>query len=229
MLYKNKIYDNNDPNVPAAGAASQGPVGTGVSIEGRNDTVMDNVIKDNGAWGVSYQPYPDTETPPANVVKAGKACRAGSPNFSLLGVNIACLYDDWGGRTIGNTFTNDGFFGNPTNGDMAQATFTPDHAINCYAGNRDTDGTLTSSPASMQTTNTDCGQIATTPTTNYSFVFEIICDSEAFGPGFGCSATDHYARETKVVMHKLPSHLTSMKNACAGVPKNPWCTAPKKT
>ncbi len=229
VLYKNQIYDNNDANVPAAGAASQGPVGTGVSIEGRNDTVMDNVIKNNGAWGVSYQPYPDTETPPANVVKAGKACRGGAPNFSLLGLNVACLYDDWGVQTVGNTFTNDGFFGNPTNGDMAQATFTAGHAINCYAGNRNTDGTLTSSPASVQTTNTDCGQIATAPTTNYPFVFEIICDSEAFGPGFGCSSSDHYPRLTKVVMHKLPSHLKSMKNACAGVPKNPWCAPSKRT
>ena len=42
ILYKNDVYDNNNPNVPALGAAAAGPVGTGASVEGRNDTIMDN-------------------------------------------------------------------------------------------------------------------------------------------------------------------------------------------
>ena len=50
-------------------AAAAGPVGTGVSFEGRNDTVMDNKFINNGAWGVVFQPYPDTGTAPANVIK----------------------------------------------------------------------------------------------------------------------------------------------------------------
>lgn len=225
VLYHNKIYDNNEANVPMAGAAAQGPVGTGVSIEGRNDTVMDNVIKNNGAWGVAYQPYPDTETPPSDVVKAGKACRGGTPNFMFDGIKITCLYDDWGIQTIHNTFTHNGFFGNPTNGDIGEATFESGHAINCYAGNRDTSGAVTSSPANLQATNGHCGQKATTPTTNDTYVGEVICNSQAFGAGIGCSASDHYPRQHKVVMHRLPHGLTSMKNPCAGVPKNPWCPA----
>ena len=225
VLYRNRIDDNNDANVPQAGAASAGPVGTGVTIEGRNDTLMDNVISGNGAWGVAYQPYPDTETPPANVVRAGLACHGGTPNFSFDGVGIKCMYDDWNVQTSGNAFSHDGFFGNPTNGDMAEATFLGGHPINCYAGNRDIGGPLTSSPADLQSTNAACGQVATAPTTNAQFVGEIICDSEAFGPGLGCGATDHYPRATRVVMHRLPRHLPTMPDPCTGAPRNPWCPA----
>ena len=34
IFYRNDVYDNNDANVPLAGSASAGPVGTGASIEG---------------------------------------------------------------------------------------------------------------------------------------------------------------------------------------------------
>ncbi len=40
-------------------SAAAGPVGTGASLEGRNDTVMDNQFINNNAWGVVFQPYPD--------------------------------------------------------------------------------------------------------------------------------------------------------------------------
>ncbi|MBV8220512.1 MAG: hypothetical protein JO325_18765, partial [Solirubrobacterales bacterium] len=43
VFYKNYVHDNNNPDVPSAGAAAAGPVGTGMSISGgRNDTIMDN-------------------------------------------------------------------------------------------------------------------------------------------------------------------------------------------
>ncbi|HUJ33658.1 MAG TPA: hypothetical protein VLW51_00505 [Solirubrobacteraceae bacterium] len=35
----------------------------------------------------------------------------------------------------------------------------------------------------------------------------------------------HYPRRKKVVMHRLPKHLATMPNPCAGVPSNPWCWA----
>ena len=58
-------FENNDnPNVPAQGSAAAGPVGTGASLEGRDDTVMDNKFINNGAWGVVFEPYPDSGTPP---------------------------------------------------------------------------------------------------------------------------------------------------------------------
>ena len=62
VFMDNYVHDNNNPNVPAAGAAAAGPPGTGLSISGgRYDTVMDNTFENNGAWGVLLVPFPDTE------------------------------------------------------------------------------------------------------------------------------------------------------------------------
>jgi hypothetical protein len=113
----NYVHDNNNPNVPGAGVAGNGPTGTGVKITGgRNDTVMNNRFAGNGAWGILFLPYPDTETPPP-----GQHCQGG-----ISGPNDFCLYDDWGNALIGNTFTHNGFFGNPTNGDFGEITERPD-------------------------------------------------------------------------------------------------------
>lgn len=226
VLYKNEFYDNNNPNVPESGAAAQGPVGTGVSIEGRNDTVMDNTFTHDGAWGVVFEPYPDLGTAPADVIAAGKNCAGGTVNYSFLGVTINCLYDDWGNHLIGNTFKDVGFFGNPTNGAFAETTFEAGHPINCYSGNKQSGGPEMSSPANLQRTNAKCGQIATKADTNTPFVFEALCDTNALGPGF-CSKTDKYPRPTKIVMHALPKKLASMPNPCKDVPKNPWCGSRK--
>jgi hypothetical protein len=219
IFYNNFVHDNNNPNVPSAGAAAAGPVGTGMSIEGRDDTVMHNRFKSNGAWGVAIQPYPDTETPPSNATP----CVGGITNYSFLGISIACVYDDWNNALVGNTFTHNGFFSNPTNGDFAQSTFFPGHPINCYSANTDTAGTLTSSPSNLQATNASCGPIATAPDQNPPFVFQALCDTQVFGPGTPCLGGGHYPRRTKVVMHPLPKGLRTMPNPCAGVPANPWC------
>jgi hypothetical protein len=211
----NYVHDNNNPNVPAAGAAAAGPVGTGISISGaRDNTVMDNVFKNNGAWGVIFVPYPDTETPPSDA----PACRGG---VSAPG-NI-CNYDDWGNALIGNTFTHNGFFGNPTNGDFAELTSTPDHPINCFKGNTDTSGTVTSSPSNLQSTNSQCGQTALLPDTNPQFFTQVLCDSMFEGPNTPCPPGANYPRAQHIVMRPLPRHLATMRNPCAGVPANPWC------
>ncbi|MCL2418796.1 MAG: hypothetical protein FWD04_05855 [Conexibacteraceae bacterium] len=228
ILYANTFENNDNPNVPALGAAAAGPVGTGVSIEGRNDTVMDNRFINNGAWGLVFQPYPDSETPPKDVVAAGMACHGGTLNYVVLGLPIPCVYDDWGNALIGNTFTHDGYYGNPTNGDFAELTLLPGNPINCYAGNVDTGGTLTSSPANLQTTNAACGTANQTPDANPDFLLQAACDTQALGPGIGCLAgTPGYPRVSKVVMHPLPKHLKTMANPCAGVPANPWCARGK--
>jgi hypothetical protein len=227
VLYKNEFFDNNNPNVPQAGAAAAGPVGTGVTIEGRDDTVMDNAFKDDGAWGMVFQPYPDSGTAPADVTAAGKNCAGGIVDYSFLSFTINCLYDDWGNHLIGNTFENVGGFGNPTNGAFAESTFVSGHPINCYSGNKQVGGPELSSPANLQQTNAKCGPVATNADANYPFVAEALCDTNALGPGF-CSNTDKYPRQTKVVMHPLPKKLGSMLNPCQGAPKNPWCPAPKK-
>ncbi|MGH9302135.1 MAG: hypothetical protein ACRD0E_09665, partial [Acidimicrobiales bacterium] len=64
VFMHNWVHDNNNPNVPSAGSAAAGPVGTGMSLSGgRNDTVMGNLFQNNGAWGTILVPYPDSGAP----------------------------------------------------------------------------------------------------------------------------------------------------------------------
>jgi hypothetical protein len=212
----NFVHDNNNPDVPSSGAAAAGPVGTGLSVSGgRDDTIMNNTFSGNGAWGVIFVPYPDTEAPPPDAT----ACSGG-----VSAPGNVCNYDDWGNALIGNTFTNNGFFGNDTNGDFAESTSTPGEPINCYSGNVDTGGAVTSSPSGLQQSNASCGQPAVTPDPNAPFVSQVSCDSEFFGPGSACPPGASYPRRTSVIMHALPSGLPSMPDPCAGVPANPWCS-----
>jgi hypothetical protein len=213
----NYVHDNNNPNVPSAGAAAAGPVGTGLSVSGgRDDTIMNNTFANNGAWGVIFVPYPDTETPPPDF---NPSCTGG-----VSGPGNVCNYDDWGNALIGNTFTNDGFFGNQTNGDFAESTSTPGEPINCYSGNTDTSGSVTSSPSGLQQSNATCGQTALAPDPNPPFVSQVSCDSEFFGAGSACPPGASYPRRTTVVMHPLPAGLPTMPDPCSGVPANPWCS-----
>jgi hypothetical protein len=211
VFYDNYVHDNNNPNIPSAGSAAAGPVGTGMSVSGgRNDTVMDNRFVRNKAWGMIFVPYPDT---------SGKPCTGGVLAGTL------CTYDDWGNALLNNRFSHNGGYGNATNGDFAELTEYPGHAINCYRGNRDTAGKLTSSPSNLQQTNSHCGQKATQPDSNPTFTNQVVCDSQIVA---GSPCVDaKYPRRTKVVMHPLPpaSELPTMPNPCRGVPANPWCPA----
>ena len=106
VFFHNYVHDNNNPNVPAAGSAAQGPVGTGMSVAGaRNDTIMGNTFTHNNAWGVIFVPYPD----------AGGPCHGGT--IGGLGPG-SCLFDEWGLHLIGNTFGSNGGYGHPSNGDF---------------------------------------------------------------------------------------------------------------
>jgi hypothetical protein len=222
VFMNNYVHDNNNANVPGLGVASAGPVGTGMSISGgRNDTVMNNRFVNNGAWGVIFVPYPDTETPPSQVTAP---CAGGVGGGGVGGGPNPCTYDDWGNALLGNTFTNNGFFGNQTNGDFAESTSTPGEPINCYSGNVDTSGTVTSSPSTLQQTNGNCGQTAVAPDPNPPFVSQVSCDSQFFGAGSPCPPGASYPRRTSVIMHPLPAGLPTMPDPCSGVPANPWCS-----
>jgi hypothetical protein len=210
VFMHNYVHDNNNPDVPSSGSAAAGPVGTGMSIAGgRNDTVMANRFVNNKAWGVVFVPYPDTETPPSNATP----CVGGTNGGGV------CNYDDWGNALIGNTFTNNGGYGNDTNGDFAELTTTAGPS-NCYSGNVDTGGTLTSSPSGLQQSKPTCGGTVP-PDSNPSFTSQIVCDSQLVATP--CAPNENYPRRTTVVMHPLPSGLASMPDPCAGVPSNPWC------
>jgi hypothetical protein len=218
VFENNYVHDNNNPNIPSAGAAAAGPVGTGMTVSGgRNDTIMNNRFDNNNAWGIAIVSYPDS----------GPPCTGGTLNSPLLG-NGSCLYDDWGNALLNNSFSHDGGFGNPTNGDFEQLNLEM-HPSNCFAGNTDTSGHLNSDAAALETKYPTCSPTSVSPNINVPFLNEVLCDTQVKLSGFGCQPGDHYPRRTKVVMHALPpaSKLPTMPNPCQGVPANPWCPAHK--
>ena len=230
----NYVHDNNDPNVPqGTGAASAGPVGTGMVIAGgRFDTLVDNRIVNNKAWGILTTPYPDTEVPPSRV---GQHCQGGTPDTALsatiLGATgtVPCYYSDWGNEIAHNTFKNNGGYGNPTNGDIADISHTPPEnpsaPSNCWHDNKDSGGTLSQWPQTLSATNGTCGTpVYPDPVEVGVLAAEVACDSQLLfdcAPPPGVPAT--YPQTTHVTMKRLPKHLRSMPNPCAGVPVNPWC------
>ncbi len=211
VFMHNYVHDNNNPNVPGAGAAAAGPTGTGMSISGgRDDTVMDNRFENNGAWGIILVPYPDTETPPP-----GQNCQGG-----IAGADNLCLFDDWGNAIANNQFKNNGFFGNDTNGDFGEITTTTAPS-NCFFGNvEEGGGQPTSSPPLLQTTKSTCGATVP-PDPNPSMTNQVLCDSQFTGTP--CPPGASYPQSTGIVMPPLPKHLKTMPNPCHGVPRNPWC------
>jgi hypothetical protein len=215
VFMDNFVHDNNNPNVPALGSAAAGPVGTGMSLSGaRNDTIMNNIFENNGAWGTILVPYPDS----------------GSPCTGGTSTPVACLYDEYGDAVIGNTYEHNGFFGNPTNGDIAAANLEPG-PTDCYAGNTETGrGSLTTSPPLLELLYPTCSGNIVPPDANALFLDEVACDSQSVSiavitGGTLCPPGANYPRRTQVVMSPLPSanQLASMANPCAGVPDNPWC------
>jgi hypothetical protein len=212
VFIHNFVHDNNNPNVPSAGSAAAGPVGTGMAdAGGRNDTVMDNRFENNNAWGVIFVPYPDS----------GKPCTGGTLNSPLLGKH-SCLYDDYGDALLNNTFTNNGAYGNPTNGDFEQQSFET-HPTSCFSGNTDTSGSLNTEAANLEAMYPSCTGQNVPLNFNTPFLNEVLCDSTINLPPFGCQPGDKYPHATHIVMHPLPKGLKTMPNPCAGVPKNPWC------
>ncbi|MBV9006874.1 MAG: hypothetical protein JO181_19565 [Solirubrobacterales bacterium] len=212
VFTNNYVHDNNNPNVPAAGTAAAGPVGTGMSVSGgRNDTIMHNRFVRNNAWGVILVAFPDM----------GPPCTGGTPNFPILGAG-SCLYDDWGNAIINNAFAHNGSYGNPSNGDFDQLNLEAGHPTDCYSGNTELGGgSLTGAAAALEQMHPKCDGSAAPANTGGQFVSEVYCDSQL--DTALCLPTDHYPRRTRVVMHPLPK-LPTMPNPCAGVPTNPWCT-----
>jgi hypothetical protein len=215
VFIHNSVHDNNNPNVPSAGSAAAGPVGTGMSVSGgRNDTIMHNTFARNDAWGVIFVPYLDS----------GGPCTGGTPNGLGPG---SCLFDDWGNALLDNTFSRNGSYGHPSNGDVGQINLEDGHPTNCYAGNREAGGgSLSPDLVALQAAHPSCdGTPVPHGSSNQQFLTEVLCDSQVeITPGQPAACPNgQYPRRTRVIMHRLPK-LPTMPNPCAGVPNNPWCT-----
>jgi len=203
IFRRNHVHDNNNPNVPASGISGEAPVGAGIEIVGGMfDTIEDNVVENQGAWGIVTHDFPDTETPPPI-----SHCEGGIQSGPV------CVFEAKGNVITGNTLRNNGSFGNPTNGDLAnESSSTP---RNCFYGNTDPNG-LSSEPPMIET------------------VDGPPCDQQGVGSGLlaqqltcaagiaPCPPGSSYPQPTQVQMLPL-ARQTPMPDPCAGVPKNPWC------
>ena len=230
----NKVYDNNDNTAPGAGFAGAGPVGTGMSLSGaRNDTVTGNVFSGNGAWGTILVPFPDS----------GPPCTGGTQ------LQVACIFDEWGDAILKNTYSDNGWYGNPTNGDIGAVNLEPG-PTDCFSGNIDTGGPLTTSPPLLQVLYPACTGMTVPPDANALFADEVACDSGSItiGPVPGsalCPPGASYPARSTVALHPLPgatpgvydghtvpalenpatSTLPDDPAPCWHVPANPWCPA----
>jgi hypothetical protein len=216
----NYVHDNNNPNVPVQGLAGFAVPGTGMTIYGgRDDIFVHNRFAHNGAWGIIFVPFPDTETPPP-IEHCGGGVYLSRPPKPL------CWFDVWGSEFAYNSFTHNGFFGNASNGDIAeysQSGFNYNPDSNCFHDNFDTSGTLASAPANIDANN-QCGQNYTTHSNDPAFDVQIACAS-----GLQCPPGTilRYPKRGAVRL-KLPPAQKTMPNPCAGVPVNPWCPARKR-
>ena len=217
VFMDNYVHDNNNADVPSAGLAGAGPVGTGMSLSGaRNDTIMDNTFANNGAWGTILVPFPDN----------GPPCSGGTSTPAI------CLFDEWGDAILHNTYEHNGFFANRTNGDIGAGNLEPG-PTDCFGGNVEVGGgEVTTSPPLAQTLYPSCNGMTVPPDLNAPFLQEVACASESIniGPvtgGQACLPTDHYPRRGTITMQPLPpdSQLPGMEHPCDGVPSNAWCPA----
>ena len=228
VFMDNLVESNNNPNVPVLGTAGLGPTGTGMTISGgRNDTIKDNQFLDNGAWGMLFVPYPDS-----NTSSDGKTCKStGGLVATALGIHgVACLYDPEGDASLKNKFSGNGTFGNPSNADYGNLVVGGNVPGDCFSGNTQWNssftqetGPATSADSAPQLTPSTCG--ARIPkagllggNTDLTLLSQAECDA---GVLTGCSFAS-YPQATAVVMQPLPS-LPSMPNPCVGVPANAWC------
>jgi hypothetical protein len=210
VVIHNYIHNNNNNMAPAAGSAAAGPVGTGMTVSGgRFDTVMDNKIVNNGAWGVLFVPYAQSGTPSLHQTCAG----VGGHELPVFG----CTMDPEGDALLHNTFRHNGYFHNPTNSDFGQITLFGHEPKNCFAGNKDPDG---SAPGGLEKEYRHCGALSKAGNSGGELFPQVLCDT-----GLGsCPANAHYPKVTgKVVLKPVPRNLPTMPNPCAGVPANPWC------
>jgi hypothetical protein len=213
IIEGNLIEANNNPNAPGNPAIP--PTGTGIELVGSlYDTVVNNVIEDQGSWGILVNDNPDNEQPPPDA-----HCIGGIENYPLHGF---CLYKARGNLIFGNVFSHDGYFGNLADADLALDTLAANTPRDCFYRNVDLHGPLTSAPARIQSASVDGQPCGGTGSGNDSALTnQLICATGAF-PCHLPARQARYPKQTTTVLLPLP-RLASMPNPCAGVPKNIFC------
>jgi hypothetical protein len=134
-----------------------------------------------------------------------------------------CYYPAFGNVSENNHFSGNGFFGNPSNGDIGLATMLHNPG-NCFAGDSVPDGTdpigIETNPL-YQPTNGMCTKANTGEPTVVAVQVE--CAGQLLAPCPSAPGATYPRPAPQFPLPPLPSTLPSMPNACSGVPKNPWC------
>jgi len=189
-VWQNNVWDsNNITDVPGNsnnGLAGAGPVGTGMILAGTTySTISHNTITNNKAWGELTVDLPDPESGPA-------MCQGGIdvtvPAPPAPSPTEVCYYRAIGNVSLNNTFKNNGGYANATNGDIALATQpSPTNVGNCYQGDTNSGGTLTTDPPAVETNplyTPDSSKMCPTPNTGDTgpLFFEAECASQLLAP-----------------------------------------------
>lgn len=226
IVRDNTITANDDPLVPGGVLRF---IGAGVVLAGaQHDTVTGNTISDQGSYGIVLTPYPWTGTPNSPLAH----CQGGDD----VAPNQLCLFAAFGNSITHNVLRHNGTFGNPTNGDLADATVGTEPA-NCFAANQ----VEATDPPGLDGTCVQQGA---------PFVgvlgAEIACAVRAFADCHGTVAPvlpvlDQFAQllhqNDPAIAAGTPAdypafgtptaqparHEQGMPNPCQGVPANPWC------
>ena len=143
----------------------------------------------------------------------GQTC-AGTGGVELPG--FGCVYDPEGDALLDNTFTHNGYFGNPTNADFGQIVINAGRARELLRRQHRPGG---SAPADLEQIQPTCDGIARRRQHRRG----------AARPGAvrhrlrTCPAGAHYPQLTASSCTRSRPACRTMPNPCAGVPANPWC------
>ena len=229
LIQRNYVHDNNNPNTPGSGLAATAVVGSGIDLSGgRHNTVRNNLVINNGSWGILLNDYPDFSP-----VLGSTYCDGGiigyippPPFDQLYGTVVPCFFHSYGNHVERNWFDHYGFFGNDTNGDLANAAIGY-RTNNCFRGNVDFGkNKATSSPSNLQDPDVAgiCGKPWKPDTSQeFSLIDQLGCAS--LGPASGACAGlsgPLYPLPTQVQFLPIPRE-PGMDDPCDGVPENSWC------
>jgi hypothetical protein len=217
----NNIHDNNNPDVPGNGSGLSGgaPTGVGLLLAGSTYvTLSGNTVTHNGAWGELIADLPDQEPPAAN---NPNPCQGGI--YAPVNGVQTCYYPAFGNVSESNKFSRNGFFGNPTNGDIGLSTMYHNPG-NCFSRDRVPDGT---DPAGIETNPSyqPSGGMCTQPNAGDQGMLaaQAACDGQLFGPCPTLPVANYPRPDAQFPLPPVPANLPSMPDPCSGVPPDPWC------
>jgi len=203
IVRDNLVENNNDPNVPGGQGGVVRFIGAGILVAGgRHDTIVHNTVRHQGAYGIIVSPYPwvGRSTAPAARCQGGRR--------GTVAVTPLCFFDASGNVVSRNRLSGNGGFGNPTNGNFADASAHGDSGFFGPIG------------AQIACATEAFGSCDGT-------VRPVVAELEALGRALGIRTHIPISRARYPVLTRMTAPATaaqpSMPDPCVGVPANSWC------